>query len=209
MIIQSRLQSASYLSKSLLPRHVTSPECPRRVWRKHRATASRLIRKKAWIWLFPPWLGRGPQCIQLVLPRLSSSEWGQAPALPSTKTLSIGSNAFGTSVEQDNPTQEEHGKYLSAYILLLSQRPLMLVTCQPLMPASLSEILEMGVIGLTNLFSFHWIPTYDFAIWIEFCILEKCFLLNSKYDTENNQVFSIISITELGMLRFMKFTSVV
>lgn len=146
MIIQSRLQSASYLSKSLLPRHVTSPECPRRVWRKHRATASRLIRKKAWIWLFPPRLGRGPQCIQLVLPRLSSSEWGQAPALLSTKTLSTGSNAFGTSVEQDNPTQEEHGKYLSAYILLLSQRPLMLVTCQPLMPHSLRSW-RWGLLG--------------------------------------------------------------
>lgn len=50
---------------------------------------------------------------------------------------------------------------------------------------------------------------FSTAIWIEFYILEKCFLLNSKYDTENNQVFSIISITEVRILRFMKFTSVI
>lgn len=132
-------------------RHVTSPECPRTAWRKHRATAPRLLRRKAWIGPFPPRLGREPQCIRLVLPRFYSSERGQAPALPSTKTLSTGSNVFGTNVAQDNPTQEEYGKYLTSYVLLLSQLPL-LPAYMTGFDASLSKTLGLRVTGLTNLF---------------------------------------------------------
>lgn len=154
MIIQSQLQSPSYLSKSLLPRWLqltpttpsmlqvlsvpeecdenTGPQPPDYSERKRGFGSFHRSLEDSHMHLTCP-----PQTVQL---------WGQAPALPPTKTLSTGSNAFGTNMAQDNPTQEEHGKYLSSYILLLSQRPLMLVTCQPLMPHSLRSW-RCGLLG--------------------------------------------------------------
>lgn len=157
-------------------RHVTSPECPRTARRKHSTTAPRLLRRKAWIGLFPPRLGREPQCLRLVLPRFNNSERGQAPALPSAKTFSTGSKVFGTTVAQDNPTQEEYGKYLTSYVLLLSQVPLLPASMSGL-DASLSEILEMRVTGLTNLFSFHWIPIYNF----QHCYRTEFYMLHNVF----------------------------
>ena len=101
-------------------------------------------------------------CTPLVLTYLRLLGQGKLlPCLQPNKILTTKSEGFGNNVAKHNPTQEDYGKYLTSYISLLSQLPLLELTHDPLMLHSVRP-LRCWLLRLPDSFPHHLIPTHHF-----------------------------------------------